>query len=102
MGHWNHRVVKKIYRGVDRLGNRWEEIWYGIHEAYYDDQGLVFAITEEPVAIIGDNYKKLKETVEWVMNCVDKPILDYDKIPEEGAENPADAAEEDEDPEEWP
>jgi len=85
MSHWNHRVVRKPYPdGRASLG---------IHEVFCDDKGLVWATTQEPERVIveeddGETVEHLRETLRWMLAACDKPILDYDKIPEEGAQSP--------------
>ena len=92
MGHWNHRVVRRTYPdGTTTLS---------IHEAFCDSDGLVWGITEDPVSPLAvENFPRcpddaregipeLKEVLGWMLKACDTPILDYDKIPEEGAKSP--------------
>jgi len=80
---WNHRIVRRVwYRGEDR-----EEITYGIHEAYYDDNNLVHSITEKPVEVMGEDMNAIKQTLEWMTKALENPILDYNNIPEPGAKD---------------
>lgn len=84
---WNYRIVRKNIDGTQR---------YGIHEAYCDEKGLVFAITVEPVSLV--SFKEhdddstpeemLKIQLGWMMKATEKPTLDWDKIPENDAESP--------------
>ena len=57
---------------------------YAIHEAYYDQQGYVGAITQEPIEPYGETVEELRHA--WVMmaKAFGQPILDYDIIPEPG------------------
>ena len=64
-----------------------EETEYGVHEAYCDKKGLVFAITQQPVGPSGNTEEELKANIKHMWECLKKPILDYDNIPEEGAED---------------
>lgn len=59
---------------------------YAIHEAYYDENGHVGAITQEPVEPFGENVEELRHS--WVMmaEAFGKPILGYENIPEPGYE----------------
>jgi len=84
---WNHRVVRKVHKWTGKSGEKYEEVTYGIHEAFYDDNGKVFAITQEPVEVAGDDIDSLKQTLEWMEKCLEHPILEYENIPEEGAKN---------------
>jgi len=85
---WNHRVVRRTWKEV------YEEEAYGIHEAFYDKKGKVFAITKCEVGFYGSTMKELEQFLQMMQRCLDRTkagelsILDYDKIPEEGAEHP--------------
>ncbi len=63
---------------------------YAIHEAYYDKNGHVGAITKDPVEPFGENIEELRHS--WVMmaEAFGQPILDYDNIPEPGYERKED------------
>ena len=81
--------------------NEYHEDLYGIHEAYYDENGKVFAITEESTGPSGNTLEELKQSLEWMEKSLEHPILDYDKIPEEGAINPLDQIENEDELETW-
>ena len=54
MGHWNYRVVRKKHKWHDYTQNtERKDYYYAIHEAYYDDNEYVGAITQEPIAPYG-------------------------------------------------
>jgi len=57
---------------------------YAIHEAYYDNNGHVGAITQEALEVCGEDIEQLRHT--WIMmaEAFGLPILDYDQIPEPG------------------
>ena len=82
---WNYRVVRKktIYIGPTDKKER-VDYTYAIHEAYYDKNGHVGAITQDPVEPFGGNIEELRHS--WVMmaEAFGQPILDYDNIPEPG------------------
>jgi hypothetical protein len=80
---WNHRVVKRTFNEGGYTEDR-----YAIHEAYYDENGKVWGITEEPVEPHGETMDELKKDIDWMTQCLEHPILDYDQIPEEGAISP--------------
>jgi hypothetical protein len=83
---WNYRLVRKKTIWKDKDGKERINYGYGIHEAFYDKNGKVTAITEDPVEIYGENAKECRHA--WVMQAeaFGHPILDYDKIPEEGVD----------------
>jgi tetrahydromethanopterin S-methyltransferase subunit H len=67
MSHWNHRVVKERLRdGTD---------WYSVREVFYNNDGSIYAYTEEPVDICGESVENMREYCQWVMDCLDKDIL---------------------------
>ena len=82
---WNYRVVRKKNTYIDPT-NKKERVdyAYSIHEAYYDENGRVGAITQEPVEPFGENVEELRHS--WVMmaEAFGLPVLDYGNIPEPG------------------
>jgi hypothetical protein len=44
MSHWNHRVVKQVIDGTD---------WYSVREVFYNDDGTIYAYTEEQLIFAG-------------------------------------------------
>jgi len=83
MSSWNNRLVRTKH--ITKLGNENRIFFtYGIHEAFYDKLGKVVAITKKSVEPFGDNVKDCRHS--WIMmaEAFGKPILDADKIPEEG------------------
>ncbi len=85
MGHWNYRVVRKKHTWHDPTQNTEQENYsYAIHEAYYDDNGYVGAITQEPVAPYGDTVEELRHSWVMMVEAFGQPILDYENIPEPG------------------
>ena len=71
MGHWNHRVVRRVYPDG--------EVHFQIHEAFYGIDGEdKVSITNDPTGIVADSLDGLKEVVQWVSGCLDKPVLDWE------------------------
>jgi len=78
---WNYRVVKKKQPGGS--------FFYAIHEAYYDDKGKVWSITEHSIAGRGDSKcEVIGDLVRMLSDARRSPVLDYDKVPEPGAVDP--------------
>ena len=75
MTGWNHRVVRKHYMGETVLG---------IHEVYYDDEGVPEMVTVEPVGAVGDTLVELKEEFLSMLAALKLPILEYDDIGKAG------------------
>ncbi len=57
MGHWNHRVVRWVYKD----GAEGEEIGYCVHEAFYGLDGDKPSITVEPDYPWGETVEELRE-----------------------------------------
>ena len=84
---WNYRVVRRKNVYHDSSSNKEIIVYtYAIHEAYYDKNGLVGAITKNPIEPFGENIEELRHS--WVMmaEAFGKPMLYYEKIPEPGYE----------------
>jgi hypothetical protein len=80
---WNYRVVRKKKIYIDPTDKKERvDYTYTIHEVYYDKNGHVGAITQDPVEPFGENIEELRHS--WVMmaEAFGQPILDYDNIPE--------------------
>jgi hypothetical protein len=74
MPTWNHRVVQKRDPNYCE-GSAWPENYYEIHEAHYNNNGDLCAITEDAIMPYGETIEELKETLEWMLNACDQPIL---------------------------
>lgn len=77
---WNYRVVRKNGE-------------LGIHEAYYDENGRIWAITERAVSPFVyegacETVENLRTVLRRMVGAIDKPVLDYDSIPEADARPP--------------
>lgn len=70
MTHWNYRLMKHE--------NDKGEIFYGVHEVYYDETGDIEGWSEESVIPMGDSKDELKKTLENLMVSLEKEVLDYD------------------------
>lgn len=67
MSTWNHRVVKTQDGAED---------WYGIHEAYYDQNGKLNGWTRLPVQVAGNSIQDLRKTLEQMLECLNKEVID--------------------------
>lgn len=75
--HWNHRVVRTVYKP----GTPQEQVWYDIHEAHYEVKGESSgkcSITVGAIAPYGENIQELRETLQLMLAALDKPVLDYE------------------------
>jgi|NOAtaT_7_FD_contig_31_7940060_length_445_multi_2_in_0_out_0_1 hypothetical protein len=75
---WNHRVVRRTYHNTHMD----DSMLYEIHEVYYNADGTVDGITEEPIRIREETIDDLRKTVERLTQCLTKPIIDYDTLQE--------------------
>lgn len=88
---WNYRVVRKRHIYSDPKAKKERvDYTYAIHEAFYDKNGHVGSITQDPIEPFGENIEDLRHS--WVMmaEAFGQPILDYDNIPEPGYEREED------------
>lgn len=77
--YWNHRVLRRTEHGVNELL---------IVEVYYDDEdNSVLGWTENAVAPWGDEeydgIEGIRQTLTWMLEALDKPILDEAQLLEE-------------------
>lgn len=72
MGYWNYRIVKKT--------NEYGE-YYAIHEAFYNNDGSLWAVTEDGVDIGGENIEDMREAYEMMVEAFDEPVINYEDVP---------------------
>lgn len=77
---WNYRLVRRTRQDGTRT--------YAIHEAYYDDAGRVWGITEEPVEVFGESWQEARRDLGAMAHAFRGPVLPWESVPEEGAEAP--------------
>ena len=75
---WNHRVVRRFYPNTHMD----DSILYEIHEVYYDKDGTIGSLTQEPISIMEETVDDLRKTVERLTKCLESPIIDYDTLQE--------------------
>jgi hypothetical protein len=87
--HWNYRIARKrnerIYK--DKVKVHYD---YFIVEAYYDSNGKVGMISQDPTSFYGENVEQLADGYDKCKAAFYAPILDYDNIPEPGYQESAD------------
>ncbi len=66
--NWNHRVIKTETP---------DGPWFAIHEVYYDDEGNLSGYSEKPVAVCGEGFDEIEETLKRMLRALEKPILAY-------------------------
>lgn len=75
---WNHRVVRRFYPNTHMD----DSMLYEIYEVYYDKDGNIQGITEEPIRISEETVDDLRKTVERLTKCLNNPVIDYDTFKE--------------------
>ena len=61
----------------------WMIVCYNeIYEVYYNSDGTVDGITEEPIKIREETVDDLRKTIERLTKCLESPIIDYDTLKE--------------------
>lgn len=69
--YWNHRVMKNV---PDPKHPDYEE--YSIREVFYNDEdGSIIGWTEGE-EVWGESVESMRQTLEWMMGALDKPVLD--------------------------
>lgn len=74
MSNWNYRLCKVTFN----KGEEFEEVSYEIREAYYNDDGSIWAVTDEAVGLYGDTPETAKRTYEWFGLAFQKEVIDLD------------------------
>ena len=64
---WNYRVIEH-----DGL--------FHIHEVYYNDNGSICAISEDPMHPHGESLEELERDMEHFLQAFDRPVLKKEKI----------------------
>lgn len=68
MSYWNHRVFAHTH--TDSGERRYE-----IHEAYYTDDGRLYAHTARSVPPYGESLEELRETLQMMLRATEQPVL---------------------------
>ena len=75
---WNYRVVKRYQDVVGGRGSK--EYFYSIHEVFYNSNGDIVSISEEPAGPENESFEELRGEVTRMLDAMGKPVLDYDQI----------------------
>ena len=76
---WNYRIGKKTVE-YEFDGRKESEDIYGIYEAYYNDDGEIYATTVEGMEPHGETLEELKSDFEMMQEAFNKEVLDLDTI----------------------
>ena len=72
---WNYRIVIKT--------NDFGDHYYGIHDVYYNEEGLVDNCTETPCDPFGATKEELQDNMNQMAEAFTMPVLHYDDIRED-------------------
>jgi hypothetical protein len=75
---WNYRVVRRFYPNTHMD----DIMLYEIYEIYYDKDGKIRGLTEEPIKLGEETIDDLRKTVEQLTKCLEQPIIDYETLKE--------------------
>jgi hypothetical protein len=64
---WNYRVIES--EGVFR-----------IHEVYYNEKNEITAISEDPIAPLGETLEELKGDLKYYQQALKRPVLKKEEI----------------------
>jgi hypothetical protein len=64
---WNHRIMAH--------NNGDNEVYFQIHEVYYDENGSPNSYTVNPVTIGGEDLESIEWTLNKMLESLNKPIL---------------------------
>lgn len=64
---WNYRVIfnKDVFQ---------------IHEVYYNEAGEITAISQDPIAPVGETLEELQGDLEYYLHALKRPVLKMDEI----------------------
>ena len=86
MSHWNYRIgVKKHkYNSIneDGVNEPFEDLEYGLVEAYYNDKGDLWLTRERFIEPSGETKEELIENLEMMLKDAkkDATVLDLEKL----------------------
>ena len=64
---WNNRIIK---HEKDRV------TWHSVHEVFYNEDGSLYAHTEDPITIVVETERETIEQVEQILSDIyAKPVL---------------------------
>lgn len=79
--YWNYRWIKivietdKYDEEFNPTGEKDQEVYYELHEVYYDNEEKPFMWTEEPVKMYTEDAEELFELIGRMIDAASKRIL---------------------------
>ena len=69
---WNNRIIKH---------EKGEVTWYSVHEVFYNEDGSIYAHTEDPITIVGETKSETIGQVEQILRDIkDTLVIDASEI----------------------
>ena len=69
---WNNRIIKHEKGGVT---------WYSVHEVFYNEDGSIYAHTEDSITIVGETKSETIGQVEQILRDIkDTLVIDASEI----------------------
>lgn len=76
---WDYRVIRAAAAECE------EGYDFAIYECYYDHNGKIWGLTEEPVNPYGESQEELTKDLQLMLEATTKPILNISELPEAGS-----------------
>lgn len=77
--YWNHRVVRRVEQDEDAL--------YVVEMYYNSEDDSIMGWTENESAW-GTSVEEIRTTLTWMLECLDKPVLDEIELLAQAEANP--------------
>lgn len=74
--YWNTRIIKHHVDGKYENGKEYHEVWYGIHEVYYDKKERPFMYTENPIRFSFQDKNDFAYELGHIIDASQKTILE--------------------------
>ena len=76
---WNYRIVSEKAPEGEFLQ---------LYEVYYDDDGKINGMTENPMKPYGESVEELQNDLEYMMEALKQPVLDMKELEKHFEKNP--------------
>ena len=61
---WNNRIIKHEKDGTT---------WHSVHEVFYNEDGSIYGLTEDPITIVGETEAEAVEQAEQILRDIKIP-----------------------------
>ncbi len=72
---WNHRILASKEFHTNGESEIYFEIYFAIHEVYYDKNGVPDGYTANAIKVGSDTIEGIQWTIDKMQECLKKPIL---------------------------